>query len=246
MSTAQFYIASGANLEELKHLLNFHLQNISDRLDKIEGIRGEASIESDLDMNDNTIKNVDITATDLTADTATIADLTATELAATVATFSGHIFFRGTESGLVYGEISVEENTATETVITSSGVPVQVTVFDTNGHSHHTTPDHTEDHILIECDGHYLIMCSATIESVGGSGSRAEITIKKNNGASNLVPHVDRDLAGGGSEAGVISLSGFAELVEGDTVELWIENESNTANYVVEDVSLAILQIGGV
>jgi len=47
MSTAQFYIISGANLEEVKQSLNFHLQNIADRLDKLEAIRGTPSLSSD-------------------------------------------------------------------------------------------------------------------------------------------------------------------------------------------------------
>ena len=68
----------------------------------------------------------------------------------------------------------------------------------------------------------------------------------KNNGASALTPHVDRDLSGGGGEAGVVSLSGYGELAVGDTVEMWVTNETNTSNYMIEDVSMAVLQVGGV
>ena len=235
MTTRQVYVVSGSTLEEIRQSFNFHLQDIADRMDKIEGIRGGSSIKSDLDMNDQTINNVNIAATGITAD----------EISAVGATFTGNIFFSGADSGLVYGEISTLENT-TETVISSSGVSVQVTIFDTNGHSHHTTPDHEENHILVEQAGHYLIICSSTVESVSGAASKFEFEIRKNNGATNLVPHVDRNIAGGGGSAGVISLSGFAELAVGDTVEAWITNETNTANYIVEDVSLAILQVGGV
>ncbi len=246
MASRERYQVVGNNVQELRNSLNFALQHIGDRLDKNEGIRGGANVESDLDMNDNTINNVDIAATDITADTGTIDALTADTLAVEDITLTGDIFFTGADSGLTYGEISVEENTTTETVIASSGVAVQVTVFNANGHSHHVTPDHAENHILIERAGHYLIVVSATIESVTGSASKCHFEIMKNNGASAIVPHVDRNLAGGSGEAGVISLSGFAELAVDDTVEAWITNESNAANYMVEDVSMAVIQVGGV
>ncbi len=215
--------------------MNSIFQSVADRLDKIEGIRGEASIESDLDMNDNTVKNVNITATSITAD-----DLTVTD-----SLFKGDIFFSGTDSGLVYGCIDVADN-AVETTIASQGVAVQVVVWDNNGPSHHTSPDFSNSHIVIDKAGVYLIAVSSTVNSVGGSSSRFEITVKKNNGASVIIPHADRDIAGGGGASGVISMSGIVALAVGDTIELWIENESNTANYIVENSSLTVLQIGGV
>lgn len=229
------YQVTTTDPEGMQLRVNSVFQSISDRLDKIEGIRGEASIESDLDMNDNTIKNVDIAATDITADSMTVGNIMIT----------GHIFFEGTDSGLVYGEISVEDN-STETTINTQGVAVQVTIFDTNNHSHHAAPDHTEDHIVIEKAGHYLVMVSASINSVSGASSRMEVTTKMNNGSINIVPHVDRNIDGGGGKSGVISMSGLTEFAVGDTVEIWIENESNAANYIVEDISLTVVMVGGV
>ena len=122
---------------------------------------------------------------------------------------------------------------------------MQVTIFDTNGESNNTTPDHTNDHITIAKDGKYFIAISATINSVAGASSKFEMTCQKNNGSAEIIAHVDRNLGGGGSEAGVISMSGIADLTTSDTVEVWIENETNTQNYVVEDISLSLLQIGG-
>ena len=160
--------------------MNSIFSSMADRLDKIEGIRGGSNIESDLDMNDNTVKNVNITANDITANTLAVEDITMT----------GDMFFTGTDAGLTYGEISIEENIITETVIVSSDVAVQVTVFDANGHSHHTTSDHTEDHILIDRAGHYPIVVSATIESLGGHASRMHLEIMKNNGTSAITTSV--------------------------------------------------------
>ena len=42
-----------------------------------------------------------------------------------------------------------------------------------------------------------------------------------------------------------ISLSGIATLAVGDTVEVWIQNETGTNDVIVEDISLSIVQVGG-
>jgi hypothetical protein len=148
-------------------------------------------------------------------------------------------------AGLQYGEIKVQNN-STETTIAAAGTAVQVTVFDTNGVSNgDVTPDHTNDHITVGKAGHYLITISMTLNSIAGAGSIAEISCKKNNGNADVIIHMDRSLAGGGSERGVISLSGIADLAVNDTIEVWIENETNTQNYIVEDCSLSLVQTGG-
>ena len=56
-SRDQLYIVEGDSIEDIKRSLNFSLQRVNDRLDKIEGIRGTASIQSDLDMNGNDVIN---------------------------------------------------------------------------------------------------------------------------------------------------------------------------------------------
>ena len=162
-----------------------------------------------------------------------------TEVSAT-----GDVVFVGS-SGLAYGGISTTTN-STETVIAGAGTPVQVTIFQTNSPSNNTTPDHTNDHVTISKAGDYMINVSATVNSVSGAASRFEMTVQKNNGASDVgALHCDRNLGGGGSEAGVISMSGIATLAASDTIEVWIENETNTQNYIVEDIDLSLIQIGG-
>jgi hypothetical protein len=146
--------------------------------------------------------------------------------------------------GTAFGEISAVSN-STETAISVAGTAVQVTIFDANGESNFTTPDHTNDHITIIQSGIYFISVSATVNSVSGSASRFEMTVQKNNGASTTgAIHCDRNLAGGSGESGVISMTGAASLVANDTIEVWIENETNTANYVVENISLFLMRIG--
>ncbi|MCH8244422.1 hypothetical protein IIB97_00860 [Patescibacteria group bacterium] len=159
--------------------------------------------------------------------------------------FNGDLTFTGTGRGLPYATLSVVSN-ANETTITTQNVYVQVNIFDTNGESLNSSPDHTNDHITITKAGRYLITCSVTLNSVGGAGSTAEMEVQKNNGNVRVGSlHDDRTLSGGGAESGAITLTGIANLSVDDTIEVWIRNESNTQNYVVEDITLSIIQIGG-
>lgn len=56
--TRDSYRVNGRTAEELQRELNFLFQRMADRMDKIEGIRGTASIASDLDMNLNRVRDV--------------------------------------------------------------------------------------------------------------------------------------------------------------------------------------------
>jgi hypothetical protein len=61
------YLLSGEDITDIKNNMNFILQRIADRLDQIEGLRGTASINSDLDLNGNSLLNVanlDLTGTE--------------------------------------------------------------------------------------------------------------------------------------------------------------------------------------
>jgi hypothetical protein len=145
----------------------------------------------------------------------------------------------------MYSGISVVDN-AVVTAIGVMGTAVQVTVFDTNSPSNGITPDHTNDHITIPAGGtgDYMIWVSATVNSVAGPGSRFEMTVQKNNGTSNVgALHCDRNLGGGGTESGVVSMSGIATLTAADTLEVWIENETGTENYVVQNIDLSIRRL---
>jgi carbonic anhydrase/acetyltransferase-like protein (isoleucine patch superfamily) len=56
--TRDSYLLTARTVDELARNLNFLLQRFADRIDRIEGIRGTASIESDLDMNSNRLTEV--------------------------------------------------------------------------------------------------------------------------------------------------------------------------------------------
>jgi len=145
---------------------------------------------------------------------------------------------------LEFGGISVIEN-ATQTTISTAGVAVQITIFDTNEPANGTAPDHTNDHITVNKTGTYLITCAVTLISISGAGAKFHLDIRKNNGATIVGQiHTDRNMSGGGSDAGSATMSGLAVLSSGDTIETWVINETNTQNVIVEDINLAITMVG--
>jgi hypothetical protein len=72
--TRDNYQVTGNTVPEILMSLNFLLQRFADRIDKLEGIRGTASIESNLDMNSNQITEVG--TGEVQDDAARLADLT--------------------------------------------------------------------------------------------------------------------------------------------------------------------------
>jgi hypothetical protein len=145
---------------------------------------------------------------------------------------------------LEFGGISVEENAA-QTTISTAGVAVQITVFDTDEAANGATPDHTNDHVTVNKAGSYWVVCSLTATSIAGASAKFHFEANKNNGATHLSGiHADRDMAGGGSDTGSVAMSGLAVLSSGDTIEVWVTNETNTQNVIIEDINLAISMVG--
>jgi hypothetical protein len=142
-----------------------------------------------------------------------------------------------------YASMYVTGN-AVQHVIAVAGTATQVLVFGTDGPSNGLTPDHTNDHITVANAGDYLILVSATVNSIAGAASRFEMTVQRDNGAAilgGLMCH--RNIAGGGGVSDVISMSDIVTLSATDTIEVWLENETNTQNYVVEDISLTMRRV---
>ena len=161
---------------------------------------------------------------------------------------SGDVVFRGSGTGLAYGEISCYNENDTIT-ITGAGIAnkAQITSFDTDGPSNNMTPDHTNDHITIIKAGHYLCTVSLHIESAGGGGADEFGFAVYKNGGTGLFEncHGHRKLAGGGGDIGAITISGILDLAIDDTIEVWCWNENSTDNLVVDDATLTLVQIGG-
>jgi hypothetical protein len=159
---------------------------------------------------------------------------------------NGNILFFG-NTGMAFGEITVNGNT-TQTAISSSGQnnKVQFALFDTNSPAINIAPDHTQNHIVIERKGIYFVSSCIHADSVSGAGARFGFSIYKNNGTTEITNlHFHRDFSGGGSEAGAGSICGLGSFNVGDTIELWVWNESNSQNIILSDIGIFLLQIGG-
>lgn len=144
----------------------------------------------------------------------------------------------------VFGEIWAEGN-AVATAIPGAATFVQATVFTNNGESSVATPNHTQDHILIQQDGVYVAMVSASVLSGAGLGAIFEAEVRCNNGTVRFTNvHWDRQLAGGGGDVGSTSMSGLARLSVGDTVEVWVQNKANGTDITFEDINLTVIKVG--
>ena len=160
---------------------------------------------------------------------------------------SGDTYWDTEGGGLAFGEISTYEAGTTLTISgTGIGNKVQVTAFTVNGESNLTTPDHTNDHITIVKAGKYLVTISMSFESAGATSYVLSGSLWKNNGATQYQNvHMSRSLSGGGGDFGSSSMSGICDFATNDTIELWIWNETNTNDVIIDDVTLSIVQIGG-
>lgn len=151
-------------------------------------------------------------------------------------------------AGLPYGEISATDANSTVTITTAGKAnKVQIAVFDTNGASNNMTPDHTTDDITVTVAGVYLCVVSLHILSAAAGGADSiGYSVYKNNGATELTNlHGQRQLAGGGTDEGSVCLSGIVSLSVNDTIELWMWNNDSTDDFIVDDVTLSLVMIGG-
>ncbi|MGB0717977.1 MAG: hypothetical protein ACPGO7_01465 [Alphaproteobacteria bacterium] len=58
MSSREHYTISAMSIQELTTQLNFALARIADRVDKLEGVRGNPTFESDIDLQTNKITDM--------------------------------------------------------------------------------------------------------------------------------------------------------------------------------------------
>lgn len=56
--TRDSFIIGGETVPELRQQIGFLLQRLGDRMDRMEGIRGTATIQSDLNMSNNRVRSV--------------------------------------------------------------------------------------------------------------------------------------------------------------------------------------------
>lgn len=145
---------------------------------------------------------------------------------------------------LSYAGMSVKDNVTTTTL--NSAAIVQVTVFDTNGLSRDNTPDHTNDHILIGKPGVYKAIFSASVANNASQTHDIDVSLYKNNGATELTNvHAHRTLTGGSGDLGSLTGSGLIELDTDETIEIWATTEDAADRVVTfSDLTLSIIRIG--
>lgn len=160
---------------------------------------------------------------------------------------TGDMVFVG-GAGLCFADMYAADASDTITIsVTGKANKVQITSFTANGVSNNCTPDHTNDHITITKAGMYL--CNVSIHAISTGGGGADnygYSVYKNNGATEFVNlHGQRDLTGGGGDEGSMTLSGIIDLAAADTIEVWIWNNTNADDIVIDDINLSLVQVGG-
>ena len=143
----------------------------------------------------------------------------------------------------VFGEIYFH-NGGVDTVSALQDTWYQILGFGFNGLSHLTTPDHTNDHIVIQEAGKYLV--TFTSSSRSANVNKYEGRLRTNNGANefeNVCSH--RVTTTAGRVAGSIA-SGICEFAVGDTIEMWLRRLDGGAaakTLTFETLNLNIVKI---
>jgi len=96
---------SGNSLEEIKRNLNFALQRIADRMDKIEGARGTSTIISNLSLEGNSLINVGNFQDVSSDDTPTFGGLTIDGDMTLTGTFDTDIFTVTDANGVIIHQL---------------------------------------------------------------------------------------------------------------------------------------------
>jgi hypothetical protein len=157
---------------------------------------------------------------------------------------SGDLHFKGSGQGLHTASMFGKDNTTP--MILNSAAKVQVTAFDTNGHSvGDDTAVHGQDEIIVS-GGAYFIVASMHVNNNAAQSHTIDVSVWINDGATELPGlHGHRSLTGGSGDVAAIPLSGVAVLTNGDTVEVWIDtSDAGDRSITVEDISLTLIRIG--
>jgi len=152
-----------------------------------------------------------------------------------------------TLSPIVYGEIFADDAGVTIALGGDGGEDdkAQITAFNENGVFYNTVVSHASDDITITIAGNYLCVVSLHVESTAGGGDTFGYKVYKNNGVTSVPGlHAHRDMAGGGGDVGSVSISGLATFAVGDTIEVWVWNEDDASDIVIDDINLSVVRLG--
>jgi hypothetical protein len=139
----------------------------------------------------------------------------------------------------LYGEL-FNINNSTSQPITTLGQWYQVD-FASAGISRGTTPSAATDDITISTAGVYAILASVAFS--GTANTVYELAVKKNNGATEFECLYSKRKLNANGDVGSVSISGICELVDTDTVELWVRNTTgNNKTFEPVHANLTVLK----
>ena len=136
-----------------------------------------------------------------------------------------------------YGEVYASNNGAA-TVIALVNTWYQFTDFTAVGDFNNTTPSIATDDITILADGDYYV--AASISVAGTPNNAFELQIQKNGGTVVYPDLLAEHFMNAAGTVCTLEISGIADLVATDTVELWIRNTTAGNNATLEQVNLSL------
>lgn len=135
-----------------------------------------------------------------------------------------------------FGELYVTGSTGTQSVSLTPTFS-KVTLWDSNGESSGTTPDHTTDDITITTAGKYLILLSMSVRAVlPGKGFTGFQFAAFKNGAQ-----VARQIS---QTTAIVTLSMIQNLVASDVLDVRVTALGLAATLEVNEANLSIVRVG--
>lgn len=140
-----------------------------------------------------------------------------------------------------YGGVTVKGN-AVATALAFAGTYYQFELFDRDTGARGTTPVNAQNHVEITIPGMYRVTAHASAQVT--NAEQVHLEVYKNNGDAALEDIHARASGRGAGVAVALSCEGYAPLVVGDTIELWIENATSADDITLTDATLLVLRVG--
>jgi hypothetical protein len=143
-----------------------------------------------------------------------------------------------------YAELNNETNGTALTISALSSDftnKVQVLFLTANIVEQGLDANQTTEDVTVGTAGVYF--ASATLSISGGASDTLSFAIFKNNGATQLTPRSTVKLDASGSVTNAVC-SGLVSVVAGETLEIWIQNETTTSSCTIADSAFSVFRVG--
>ena len=157
----------------------------------------------------------------------------------------GNMVFVGSGTGFPFAEIYSQNNTV-ETNITTSGKANRVQIaIDTKGLDNDMSADQGNDRLISIKNGTYSVLITMSVSSNTTNDDKLGFSVYNNTGSEFPNLHAHQVFTGGENKTESITISGFVRLGVIETLEVWGWNENDNDNFLVEDINLKAVMIGG-